>query len=338
MHRLGYILNTDVVKTSGPGYPLCVTYATNGDAIAEISSRLVRIATMRLALLATCDCLNAVELVMDGVVDPVKLFIKDEPHSLKKISQGMWRLISSVSLVDQLVARFLHSPLNRWEILHFREIPSQPGMGIEDSDFERMQDWFDGQPIISTDVSGWDWSVKEWLMEADMRMRVRLCNLQSDDIIAKLMYGRLHATKYKLFVTSNRKLFAQVVPGIQPSGDFNTSSSNSRMMAFVLTLCGAHWIKTMGDDAVSKGTSQPQLSRLVDVKVFTESTTEFEFCSHVVTPSSVSCCGWAKSAFRYLDTIHRLVGDKRQVYTDAFLHVMRNDRERAQLVLSVTSG
>jgi len=40
------------------------------------------------------------ELIQLGLCDPVRLFIKQEPHPFRKVRTGRLRLISSVSLSD----------------------------------------------------------------------------------------------------------------------------------------------------------------------------------------------------------------------------------------------
>lgn len=43
--------------------------------------------------------------------DDIKVFVKQEPHSWEKISEGRFRLISAVSMVDTMVDRIVFGDL-----------------------------------------------------------------------------------------------------------------------------------------------------------------------------------------------------------------------------------
>lgn len=49
--------------------------------------------------------LSAVERVWLYLVDPVRFFVKNEPHSVDKVLNRRFRLISSFSVVDSIVQR-----------------------------------------------------------------------------------------------------------------------------------------------------------------------------------------------------------------------------------------
>ena len=57
--------------------------------------------------------------------DPIKVFVKQEPHKMSKIKQERYRLISGVSLVDTLVDRLLLQWLAQNVVEHVGETPSR---------------------------------------------------------------------------------------------------------------------------------------------------------------------------------------------------------------------
>jgi len=199
--------------------------------------------------------LSSVELVKLGLQDPVKVFIKNEPHKIQKIKDGKLRIISNVSIVDQLIERALCSKQNSKEIEKWASIPSKPGMGLHDIGLRILfacvtvaQGVF-GQ-LVETDISGWDWCVQSWLLEMDMDCRAALYGAPSGSALEHLLWFRGYAVARKVFSLSDGTLLAQTIPGIQASGSYNTSSTNSRMRVMLAWLIGVRWIIAMGDDGV----------------------------------------------------------------------------------------
>jgi hypothetical protein len=221
------------------------------------------------------------------------------------------------------------------EIMNFGSIPSQPGMGLEDEDIARMRSWLDGRTLFSADVSSFDWCVKPWMFELDLEVRKRLMGVSSSHWLAQLMDNRLRTLMRSLFVTSSGELYAQRFDGLQKSGDYNTSSTNSRIMAALLRLSGATWCKTMGDDSVSADTDVQILRKLCNVKSFTGSESELEFCSHRITLDGADYLNWPKTAFRFMSTYP--VSEMQSEAEIQFDHVMRfNPRERAEVIKALS--
>lgn len=241
------------------------------------------------------------QAVLDGVTDPVRLFVKGEPHKLAKIQEGRFRLIASVSLVDQLVARMLFQDQNKMELRCFRDIPSQPGMGL--SSDQQVEDFVErlavkaGAPsseelvanwqewVVPTDCSGFDWSVPMWLLEDDIEVR----NLLTVGITPELSSLRsvwLKCLGNSLLSLSDGCLLAQTTPGIQKSGSYNTSSSNSRIRVMMSKHAGASWCLAMGDDAIESPDTDVGVYKSLGFKC--EVAEKFDFCSHVFHSPSVA--------------------------------------------------
>lgn len=252
--------------------------------------------------------LSPVELVQRGFCDPVKIFIKTEPHTAAKIASGKLRIISNVSIVDQLVERLLFSRQNKAEIANWEVCPSKPGMGLHDAGMAII--WEIVQVacrtfglLAETDVSGWDWSVPAWLLKLDMECRILLCDATPQ--VAHLMRFRAHAICNKVFALSDGSLIAQTVPGIQASGSYNTSSTNSRMRVLLAWLGGCLWAIAMGDDNIE--TVVPGIRewyermgfKVKDYKTFGLGAA-FEFCSTRFSSPIGVPVQWLRTVYRYV--------------------------------------
>jgi hypothetical protein len=209
------------------------------------------------------DNMSPSQLIQEGLCDPVKLFIKKEPHNLKKIVTGKLRIIASVSLVDQIVTRVLCMKQNKAEIKEWKMCPSAPGMGLNDDSlcviWETAEIMGQHGTVCETDVSGWDWSMKPWELEEDAKLRALLAGEEPGSLFGRLLRSHAHIVCNSVFVIGDGEMLAQTIPGGQLSGDYNTSSTNSRGRA--IASLAARWkaqvfrpmplmgIKCMGDDS-----------------------------------------------------------------------------------------
>jgi hypothetical protein len=232
------------------------------------------------------------QLVRMGLCDPCKLFVKNEPHKKKKLLDGVQRLIFSVSLIDNAIARILHSNQNREEILNWKVIPPSPGLGLDDPGLAAIHEAVTQMELrcgglMSSDVSGWDFSVQSWELEADLQRRVELNGSKGTDW-ERIASAHLYCMSRKVFVLSDGSMYQQLLPGLMPSGWYLTASSNSNIRAIdsyhVAIEAGVKpAVKTMGDDSVEAAIPNPieAYSKLGKVIKFVENVTpsKFEFCS-----------------------------------------------------------
>ncbi|APG75918.1 hypothetical protein 2 [Hubei polero-like virus 1] len=198
----------------------------------------------------------------------------------------------SVSLVDQLVARVLFQNQNKREIALWRALPSKPGFGLSTDgqvlDFvqclarqinvpseEVVENW--ERYLVPTDCSGFDWSVAEWMLQDDMEVRNRLTT-DLNPLTRRLRAGWLKCLSNSVLSLSDGTLLAQRVPGVQKSGSYNTSSTNSRIRVMAAYHCGADWAIAMGDDALESANSNLEEYKSLGFKV--EVSGQLEFCSH----------------------------------------------------------
>lgn len=324
--QIAQIAEQEINPAASPGVPLAVLGATNRTVLDSHMDLVVIAAMERLMKLSEYELIHSDlrprDLVNLGFCDPVRLFVKQEPHPVKKLHQRRFRLISSVSLVDQLVERILFGPQNRSEIIHWSKIPSKPGMGLS---VERQSAllWDDVSfkhsrcPAAEADISGFDWSVQWWELVADVAMRVRLTN--ASERLKMAMASRFYCLGNSVFQLSNGELWEQQLPGLMKSGSYCTSSSNSRIRCLMAKLIGAEWCIAMGDDSVEAYVAGAKDKYSVlghECKDYIPCETDasgnlksFNFCSHYVSKNRYYLATWAKTLYRFLSSDHESFED-----------------------------
>lgn len=254
----------DSEMDSTPGIPLNY-YNSKKGFWCERKSDLIRLVISRLILLliTNTDGLSPSDLIKMGLRDPIYTFIKDEPHKAEKLKDNRLRVISGVSLVDNIIERVLFSTQNKIEIQLNEHIPYKPGMGLHDDGQKALYSWFQrcqrAFKLCSTDVSAWDWSVPGYLM--DMEKDYRLATGSTTGGWATLVSCYMYGLARKVFQLPSGEMFEQTIPGIQASGTYITSSGNSHMrhmLASLVQLClgydfdGVAEGCQMGDDALER--------------------------------------------------------------------------------------
>lgn len=318
--RIADICRTSLKRDASPGVPLAAIATTNAELVDNHLAMLVDLAYDRLMLLASdidLSAATAVDLVDLGVVDPVRLFVKQEPHKASKIREKRFRLISSVSVVDQVVERLLFGPQNNLEIDNWHQIPSKPGMGLSLDKQARLL-YSDvslkhqKRPAVCADISGFDWSVQEWEFEAEMYMRMKLMgpSLKGNPRLENAVRNRFLAFSLSVFQLSDGTLIAQVEPGIMKSGSYLTSSMNSRTRCLMAELIGSPWCIAMGDDSV-EGFVEGAVEKYAALGHFCKDyqtcpvgyegeLLSFDFCSHYISQDSAYLVTWPRTLFRFL--------------------------------------
>lgn len=287
---------------------------TNEDVIKSWADTIASAVVERIRVLAELGpkaaSMTPEQLVKCGACDPVRLFVKQEPHSQDKILAGRFRLICSVSLIDQVVERVLFGPQNRIEIASWTSCPSKPGMGLDDIGIEKITREVRrqlGADIAQTDISGWDWSVQSWEQDAEAEMRIRLSNLDPKSLYASAIRARMIVSGLSVFVLSSGKLFSQLRRGVMKSGQYITSSSNSRIRILASKIVRSLWAIAMGDDCLEKITVHPNIAkqRYADIghtvkefKTFDGET--FAFCSTLFRNGKGEPQNWHRSLYRLL--------------------------------------
>lgn len=246
--------------TASTGWPYMLWAKTNSE-LREVKGDqwLIDATIYRISLIMRADkkvfeTSTAEELVQMGLCDPIRLFVKNELHSAEKVQQKRHRIIMSVSTIDQLVSRVFNSVINHMEVERWEDLASKPGMGLHDEGLRSLESWIKGMDApAGTDVSGYDWCVRQWMLDDDASCRAQ----QNGDFAEDTPWHRLaRLNGFAVFVLTDGTFYAQRRRGTQKSGGFNTSSTNSkdRIMCKLHITPRQHWtlrgVMAMGDDAV----------------------------------------------------------------------------------------
>lgn len=293
---------------ASPGVPMMRYYKSNKELLeGEGAEWLEAVVVERLSRLALAEDevferADSRELVARGLCDPIRLFVKNELHSLAKAKEGRFRLIMSVSVADQVCERVLTGKIQKAEISQWKDLPVKPGMGLNDAGLRELLTYMNGiEDPTGTDISGFDWSVQSWMMEAVACLRT----LQYGETPRGFGFGGVQYSMWErraatllssIVVLSDGSVYAQLTKAIQKSGSFGTSASNSWMRGFAEVVVSANAGKdvwgfcAMGDDCVESGNDmspaeiRSQYSRLglrvKDVEKASECNNRVEFCAY----------------------------------------------------------
>lgn len=95
-----------------------------------------------------------------GKSDPLKVFVKQEPHKMAKIQEGRYRLISAVSLVDTMIDRILFRTMWAKALSKPLRTPSAVGWVPLSGGWRSIRQMLPGR-TVAIDKSAWDWTVQE---------------------------------------------------------------------------------------------------------------------------------------------------------------------------------
>jgi hypothetical protein len=277
-----------------------------------------------------------VELVKLGYCDPVRDFTKKEPHSTRKTKSGRMRQIAAVSIVDQLIERLLCATQNKKEIDVWYKIPSAPGLGLSDDAqlsalYQRIISMMADGEGAEADIEGWDWSVKSWELMWEAEARIKLGNFS--DRTALILRNRFHCVANSVYAMPDGNLIVLKEPGVQLSGCYNTSSTNSRLRVLIAYLIGALWAIAMGDDCVEEAVDNAQEKYLAlghRVKMYNRRKKEFEFCSNLFSEAGAWPVDGTKTLYRLLE--QKKITPEFQVQ---FRNEMRNSPRLLEFLQSV---
>lgn len=291
------VVREKVDPTSSPGYPLCLSHTTNRQLFQfdEFGNFSEERAEMVWSMVR--------DRLENRYSDPIRLFVKPEPHKRSKLELERYRLISSVSVVDSIIDHMLFSQFNDAITENHSQLSCKVGWSQYGGGWLSVP--LDG---VAMDKSSWDWTVRPWLLELVLDVRRRTCknlNPRWEDL-ARWRYEQLYAAP--TFVTSGGLFFRQTRPGIMKSGCVNTISDNSLMQEIIhlracLTLdCTVGWIMTMGDDTYQE---QPE-----DLEAYCDEVSKYcilkqvlhsaEFAGVRVGPGHVEPAYWAKHCYNLL--------------------------------------
>nr|UHS71501.1 MAG: hypothetical protein 2 [Sobelivirales sp.] len=246
--------------TAVPGTPYHFTYPRKSDWISKDLESLVDLVLERLTLLEYIAPSNLelhanTELIAYGFQDPVSIFVKGEPHKIEKIQQGRYRLIANCTLVEEAIKRLLFAEQNDADKADcYNESGSAGGWDWTTDEaasrcFRSLKSWL---PTAATsDVSAWDWSVKEWMFMAELEIRRRLNGASKTSSWYKISYNVYKCFCRSVYILTDGTAYTLEHPGVQKSGDYNTTTTNGRIRNLMAVLVGSEKSKSAGDDNIS---------------------------------------------------------------------------------------
>jgi len=240
---------------SSPGYPLCLKWKTNKDLVAHLGlDTLVSLVEDRWA--------SVLEGRYAEEADPVRLFVKREPHKKEKIAQKRWRLIWSFSFIDMVVQGMLFNVSNDAELAVPHEIPSKPGFSFFKGGFDKILKSIDGPVLCAEkDHRAWDMHSPKYLYNAEGAFRIRQCNNPTDEFRGAVGQVLDYTAKCKV-VFSDGGVYQQEHEGITKSGTKITISFNSHAQVLLkIIYClekfghfdeAQHGLIAQGDDTIER--------------------------------------------------------------------------------------
>lgn len=249
---------------SSPGYPYNVRHPTNKDLFGADEHGNMNQSRVEEVWSAV---LNRLAEMREGreASDHVRLFIKPEPMKERKLLQHKYRLIASVSVVDQIIDHMLFDDMNEKLYASWDQVPSKVGWSPYVGGWKIMprETW------MALDKSSWDWTVNLWIIDLVFKLRQLLCDNISDEWLklALMRYKILHEAP--TFVTSAGVVLRQRMPGVLKSGCVNTIADNSMMQYLLhLRVCQEIGIASGGFMAIGDDTLQqpmPEREKYLEV-------------------------------------------------------------------------
>lgn len=171
--------------------------------------------------------MRMLDLLDEPSADPLKLFIKREPHKAEKIKEGRFRLISSVSLIDALVDRILFMRLCSKQLQSIGESPLMVGWNPASGGYRLLAHMMNFENYFMVDKSSWDWTVPGWMIEALLQIVLNLAPQAPKwwQIMVTRRFDLLF--REPVFIFGDGSLAQQQSPGIMKSGCYLTIYLNS---------------------------------------------------------------------------------------------------------------
>jgi len=186
------------------------------------------------------------ELVLWGLADPVRVFVKNEPTKMKKIGLCE-RIINSVSMIQIAIEMYLMKDVDMPKKQNWFRGPGSVGIGFTDSmaqlfqasileDFDRAKPLDLQSVLISTDVKSMDYSQSEDVIELSILQKVTT-NDAEYTAWSKFLVLNAYVLARPLYVLSDGSFISQVAPGGRRSGELDTSEGNTASKASLNVLC-----------------------------------------------------------------------------------------------------
>lgn len=318
--KLRFLMNFKLVPDSSPGFPFSTQCRNTVEAVELYGPLILDLAFERIKFYLDDDLsrLDVLERLEMNLIDIWKTHIKEEPHPIEKIITGRHRIIFGGSLVNSLVERFFNQEYQDACASQWDTCPSKPGIGFSDESARLFYMRSRGIDKISSDVSGWDFSVDEKLLDYGFRIRKRRCRNPSPRWERAM--NNVCFSVHDALVAFTGGEVVHIRGGIQKSGSFMTASLNSdsrNVLAVAVDIrCGVPIGKiniagyaAMGDDLIQPdyglgddvlvGCYRDWGFRVTDV-ARVKANEPFEFCSHLFHEYGAELLSSARTLFRLL--------------------------------------
>lgn len=279
-----------VKRSSTPGLPLLYLRTTKGEMIDTYMALLIDLVQERIEGYNTydADAFTTMELFDLGLLDICRTFVKNEAHSEQKHLTGRYRLIISVSIIDEVICRLL---LGR-RISHCAEnsfrLAGKPGTGFNTD--EQCDDFFQNlkphlDELVESDVQAFDFSLQRWLFDDITDSILTLTDCDQNSCYPRILRNYVACSCRSLLATSDGKCVELQFPGIQRTGCYWTASMNSWIREYMVYLAGGDVCVTYGDDCVENTPLDGIRERYADFGITLtdvrecKSTNSINFCS-----------------------------------------------------------
>jgi hypothetical protein len=296
-------------KDGSPGVPFLYLAKTKEEVLLKHSEVLIDSVFERLDQLQHPIETDDPWLLWErGLLDIHRVFIKNEPHTRAKYESGRFRIIMSVSIVDEIISKLIHGKrynMNNNCALH---IAATPGIGFStdkqcEEFYEVVKPWV--EQVVMSDVSGYDWSLSKWVDENVDECTILLTDgMDKDSCFPNLIRNYSKCLLSCFVATSSGKVFQIEEPGVQRTGANRTADRNSEDREFLAYCVGSDRAKTYGDDAIEdnavdlnelEGRYAKLGLRVTDLK--RSENGQFEFCSMLFGPNECLRLNWQKAFF-----------------------------------------
>lgn len=204
----------------------------------------------------------------------LRVFVKEEPHSLKKVREERWRLIMAFPLSWQVLGHMLFCYGNDAEIECCYDIPSQQGLRMTGGGWKQYRDQWESRGYdVGLDKSAWDWHCPYYIMNWDLELTTRLGRgrkMAEWSTHARWFYDWGYVRPY--IILSDGSIFQQIVPGVMKSGSVKTISTNSKGQIMMHVLgCRREGLElyplpvAVGDDTLQREGNTPSLETFAEL-------------------------------------------------------------------------
>lgn len=308
-------------EVAGPGYPWCRFKATKNETLDNYGHYVFMAVMEKFHLLGNFDFTGITDPILMHklmLVNPLRVFIKNEAHKKKKLRSPGARVIVNPSIDDELLSKITSCTIKEklmenWGI----EQSSCLGMGRTKEDTQRIigivhhalvygKDG-SGLELATNDCSGFEHSIQKEINDAETELTIKRMNLDTNSFGARLIRNINHLERSALYILSDGKVVAKNRNHGTASGGDRTSvgNTNKRDLLCRYVVGVNSWSRENGDDNIEEYTEnavEKYASIGITIKDYVkiDLTTGFEFCSAVYKNGKMKPINLVKSFYHLL--------------------------------------